>query len=54
MGRCAAPAALEGPAHELRVSSAALEPADFPEAPHSSAERGELHSHPCIVPTEDL
>ncbi len=53
-GRYAAPVALEAPVHELRVFSAAPEPADFPEAPHSSAERGELHLHLCTMQTEVL
>lgn len=54
MGRCAAPAALEAPVHEHRVFSAALAPADSPEAPHSSAERGELRLHPCTMQTKVL
>lgn len=53
-GRCAAPATPEAPVHELQVSSAAPEPADSPEAPHSSAERGELRLHPCTMQTEVL
>lgn len=53
-GRCVAPVALEAPVRELRVFSAAPEPADFPEAPHRSAEKGELHLHPCTMQTEVL
>lgn len=53
-GRCAAPVAPEAPVHVHRVFSAAPEPAGSPVAPHSSAERGGLHLHPCTMQTELL
>lgn len=49
-----APVALEAPVHEHQVFSATLEPAGSPMAPHSSAEKGGLHLHPCTMQTEFL